>query len=259
MQDNGLALDTARGTDGTEDIAPTSCVGRRSAVGRLPRRAQRRVSMVFWPTRASSSHCKFSIAVLAGSLARIDHREKAKLDQGKFFLNPRRSITRSAPCGVVAPISCETPAPLNSRPTVVSTTELRNSSNIQCARSFRRQRHGHRGIDRTIAVRSQQASSERLSQNASSLNRYALDACAVALPSIQTIPGPLALKRRTSSPMGTTWSPTVPIRRRLHVPDGHHRKSQPAQEAVPALVQHRLRRMALANRRIAPDHQNGSR
>ena len=32
------------------------------------------------------------------------------------------------------------PSALNSRPTVVSSTEMRNSSNIQCARSFRRQR-----------------------------------------------------------------------------------------------------------------------
>ena len=51
----------------------------RSAVGRLPRRAQRRVSMVFWPTRASSCH-QISIAVLAGSLARI-----CPNPAGKFF------------------------------------------------------------------------------------------------------------------------------------------------------------------------------
>ena len=70
--------DTARGTDGTKDIGRLRALVP-EPVGRLPRRAQRRVSMVFWPTRASSCH-QISIAVLTGSLARISPNPA-----GKFF------------------------------------------------------------------------------------------------------------------------------------------------------------------------------
>ena len=100
--------DTARGTDGTEDI------GRLRAL--VPERrgsaaASRPAPGELWPTRASS--CQ--------SLARISP-------------NPAPRRHRSAPCGVVADI-LRNP----SRPTVVS-----EMLNIQCARSFRRQRR-HRG------------------------------------------------------------------------------------------------------------------
>ena len=49
------------------------------AVGRLPRGAQRRVSLVFWPTLASSCH-QISILILAASLLRISFNSA-----GKFF------------------------------------------------------------------------------------------------------------------------------------------------------------------------------
>ena len=69
----------------------------------------------------------------------------------------------------------------------------------------------------------------------------------VALPSIRPS-GPLALKRRTQS--RTTWS-----RQYRSAPppcDGHHRKSQPAQEAAGS-VQHPSTPWLTAE---APDHQN---
>lgn len=49
------------------------------ALGRVPRRAQRRVSLVFCPTLASSCH-QSSIAVPTGSPARISSNS-----EGKFF------------------------------------------------------------------------------------------------------------------------------------------------------------------------------
>ena len=46
-------------------------------MGRLPRGAQRLVSLVFWPTRASSCH-QSSTSILAGSLARISSNSPRK-------------------------------------------------------------------------------------------------------------------------------------------------------------------------------------
>ena len=184
--------DTARGTDGTKDI------GRLRALvperrGSAPRRAQRRVSMVFWPTRASSCH-QISIAVLAGSLARISPNPA-----GKFFL---KSSTANSFCPLWrGRADIRNPSALNSRPTVVSSTEMRNSSNIQCARSFRRQR-----TTPWIAGIGPLSTSRASACRCLSLSLAGLP---VALPSIRPS-GPLALKRRTQS--RTTWSPTVPIR-----------------------------------------------
>ena len=111
------------------------------------------------------------------------------------------------------------PSALNSRPTVVSSTEMRNSSNIQCARSFRRQ-----CTTPWIAGIGPLSTSRASACRCLSLSLAGLP---VALPSIRPS-GPLALKRRTQS--RTTWSPTV---RSAPPPcDGHHRKSQPAQEAA---------------------------
>ena len=93
------------------------------------------------------------------------------------------------------------PSALNSRPTVVSSTEMRNSSNIQCARSFRRQR-----TTPWIAGTGPLSTSRASACRCLSLSLAGLP---VALPSIRPS-GPLALKRRTQS--RTTWSPTVPIR-----------------------------------------------
>jgi len=49
------------------------------ALGLVPFGAQRRVILVFWPTRASSCH-QISMGVLAGSLLRM-----ASSSDGKFF------------------------------------------------------------------------------------------------------------------------------------------------------------------------------
>ena len=58
---------------------PTSCVGPGAPWVGCRVAPRRRVSMVFWPTRASACH-QISIAVLAGSLARISPNPA-----GKFF------------------------------------------------------------------------------------------------------------------------------------------------------------------------------
>ena len=69
-----------RGTDRAEDI---SVRWSRGARGRVPRLAHRRVSLFFWPMRASCHHS--SISTPFGSLARI-----FASSAGKFFLKPRR-------------------------------------------------------------------------------------------------------------------------------------------------------------------------
>ena len=125
--------DTARGTDGTEDIGRLRALVP-EPVGRLPRRAQRRVMVLTWPTRASSCHQIFYRGVGRDRLARISTQPG-----GEVFL---KSSTANSKCPLWRGRAdiLRNPSALNSRPTVVSSTEMRNSSNIQCARSFRRQR-----------------------------------------------------------------------------------------------------------------------
>ena len=122
--------------------------------------------MVFWPTRASSCH-QISIAVLAGSLAR-------DLPQpgGEVFL---KSSTANSFCPLWRGRAdiLRNPSALNSRPTVVSSTEMRNSSNIALSQVDFRQR-----ACRCLSL--------------------SLAGLPVALPSIRPS-GPLALKRRTQS------------------------------------------------------------
>ena len=68
--------DAAGGTDGAEDVGRFGALVL-GALGRLPRFAQRRVILFFWPIRASSCHHN-SIVVSAGSLARISATSAAK-------------------------------------------------------------------------------------------------------------------------------------------------------------------------------------
>ena len=223
--------DTARGTDGTKDIGRLRALvpGRRGSAA-----ASR-------PAPGEHGFLADPGLILPPNFYRGVGREPGSdLPQpgGEVFF---KSSTANSFCPLWRGRAdiLRNPSALNSRPTVVSSTEMRNSSNIQCARSFRRQR-----TTPWIAGIGPLSTSRASACRCLSLSLAGLP---VALPSIRPS-GPLALKRRTQS--RTTWSPTVPIR--AAPCDGHHRKSQPAQEAAGS-VQHPSTPWLTAE---APDHQN---
>ena len=185
--------DTARGTDGTEDI------GRLRAL--VPER--RGSAAASRPAPGEHGFLADPGLILPPNFYRGVGREPGSdLPQpgGEVFL---KSSTANSFCPLWRGRAdiLRNPSALNSRPTVVSSTEMRNSSNIQCARSFRRQR-----TTPWIAGIGPLSTSRASACRCLSLSLAGLP---VALPSIRPS-GPLALKRRTQS--RTTWSPTVPIR-----------------------------------------------
>ena len=185
--------DTARGTDGTEDI------GRLRAL--VPER--RGSAAASRPAPGEHGFLADPGLILPPDFYRGVGREPGSdLPQpgGEVFL---KSSTANSFCPLWRGRAdiLRNPTALNSRPTVVSSTEMRNSSNIQCARSFRRQR-----TTPWIAGIGPLSTSRASACRCLSLSLVGLP---VALPSIRPS-GPLALKRRTQS--RTTWSPTVPIR-----------------------------------------------
>ena len=124
--------DTARGTDGTEDI------GRLRAL--VPER--RGSAAASRPAPGEHGFLADPGLILPPNFYRGVGREPGSdLPQpgGEVFL---KSSTANSFCPLWRGRAdiLRNPSALNSRPTVVSSTEMRNSSNIQCARSFRRQR-----------------------------------------------------------------------------------------------------------------------
>ena len=123
--------DTARGTDGTKDI------GRLRAL--VPER--RGSAAASRPAPGEHGFLADPGLILPPNFYRGVGREPGSdLPQpgGEVFL---KSSTANSFCPLWRGRAdiLRNPSALNSRPTVVS-TEMRNSSNIQCARSFRRQR-----------------------------------------------------------------------------------------------------------------------
>ena len=124
--------DTARGTDGTKDI------GRLRAL--VPER--RGSAAASRPAPGEHGFLADPGLILPPNFYRGVGREPGSdLPQpgGEVFL---KSSTANSFCPLWRGRAdiLRNPSALNSRPTVVSSTEMRNSSNIQCARSFRRQR-----------------------------------------------------------------------------------------------------------------------
>ena len=129
-----------------------------------------------------------------------ENSEPDRYSMESLTSNPKLENSLGPEWNVVELISCETPAP-SIHGTVASSTEMRNSSNIQCARSFRRQR--------TTAVDRRNRSalnkpSERLSLPVIELGRLA---CRLAVN--QTI-RPLGVE--TENPVTDHLEPDVPIR-----------------------------------------------
>ena len=124
--------DTARGTDGTKDI------GRLRAL--VPER--RGSAAASRPAPGEHGFLADPGLILPPNFYRGVGREPGSdLPQpgGEVFF---KSSTANSFCPLWRGRAdiLRNPSALNSRPTVVSSTEMRNSSNIQCARSFRRQR-----------------------------------------------------------------------------------------------------------------------
>ena len=222
--------DTARGTDGTKDI------GRLRAL--VPER--RGSAAASRPAPGEHGFLADPGLILPPNFYRGVGREPGSdLPQpgGEVFL---KSSTANSfcPCGVVAPISCETPAPSihgppSSHQPKCGTLRISNAPGPFGANAR------HRGSPE----------SDRSSSRASACRCLSLSLAGlpVALPSIRPS-GPLALRNGEPShgPPGARQYRSAPP-----PCDGHHRKSQPARSR--RLCPHPSTPWLTAE---APDHQN---